>query len=190
MITSGYPTDCVEDAVQADIAAAKYAGARLTSGPALTIGSIVSLRAALHGSTAQYLAHTETVVGTQAVSASSSIALKQQASWVVQEGLGNSDCFSFESVDTPGSYVRHAGFALLVNVDDGTRLFAEDATFCTLVGLNGQGNLVRSWNYPTRYVRHYQDLGFVASNGGVQSFDAAANFHDDVSWLVEDGLAQ
>ncbi|KIN05455.1 glycoside hydrolase family 54 protein, partial [Oidiodendron maius Zn] len=44
-MTSGYPSDATENSVQANIVAAKYAITSLTSGPALTVGSSISLRA-------------------------------------------------------------------------------------------------------------------------------------------------
>jgi hypothetical protein len=189
VMTSGYPSDATEASVQANIVAAKYATTSLTSGPALTIGSSISLRATTSGYTDRYVAHTGSTVNTQVVSSSSTTALKQQASWTVRAGLSNSACFSFESKDTAGSYIRHNNFVLLLNANDGTKGFKEDATFCPIAGLNGQGNSIRAWGYPTRYIRHYSNVGYIASNGGVHAFDAAASFNDDVSWAVSTGFA-
>nr|BAB71803.1 alpha-L-arabinofuranosidase B [Aspergillus oryzae] len=189
VMTSGYPSDATENSVQADIVAAKYAIASLTSGPALTVGSSISLQVTTAGYTTRYLAHDGSTVNTQVVSSTSTKALKQQASWTVRTGLANSACFSFESVDTPGSYIRHYNFAHLLNANDGTKQFYEDATFCPQAGLNGQGNSIRSWSYPTRYFRHYENVLYVASNGGVQTFDATTSFNDDVSWVVSTGFA-
>lgn len=189
VMTSGFPSDATENAVQANVVAAKYSTTSLTSGPALTVGSSVSLRATTPGYTTRYLAHTGTTVNTQVVSSSSTAALKQQASWTVRAGLGNSACFSFESRDTPGSFVRHNNFVLLLAANDGSKQFREDATFCPQAGLNGQGSSVRSWNYPTCYFRHYANVGYAARNGGVHPFDAAASFNDDASWVVGAGFA-
>ncbi|KAB8259432.1 Arabinosidase B [Aspergillus pseudonomiae] len=189
VMTSGYPSDATENSVQADIVAAKYAITSLTSGPGLTIGSSISLQATTAGYTTHYIAHDGTTVNTQVVSSTSTTALKQQASWTVRTGLANSACFSFESIDTPGSFIRHYNFGLLLNANDGTKQFSEDATFCPQTGLNGQGNSIRSWSYPTRYFRHYENLLYAASNGGVQTFDATNSFNDDVSWVVRTGFA-
>lgn len=188
VMTSGYPSDTTENSVQANIVAAKYAAGSLTSGPALTVGSSISLRATTSGYTDRYIAHTGSTVNTQVVSSSSSTTLKQQASWTVRTGLGNSACFSFESVDTPGSFIRHYNFALLLNANDGTKQFHEDATFCPQTGLT-QGSSIRSWSYPTRYFRHYDNVLYVASNGGVDTFDATASFNADVSWVISSGFA-
>ncbi|KAJ9132140.1 Alpha-L-arabinofuranosidase B domain protein [Coniochaeta hoffmannii] len=189
VMTSGFPSDATENAVQANIVAAKYATTSLTSGPAFTVGSSVSFRATTAGYDTRFLAHSGAAVNTQVVSSSSATTLKQQASWTVRSGLGNSACFSFESRDTPGSYIRHNNFVLQVDSNDGSKQFREDATFCPQAGLNGQGNSIRAWNYPTCYFRHYANVGYAARNGGVHVFDNAASFNDDASWVVSAGFA-
>jgi hypothetical protein len=189
VMTSGYPSDATEASVQANIVAAKYATTSLTSGPALTVGSSISLQATTAGYTTRYLAHTGAAINTQVVSSSSATALKQQASWTVRTGLGNSACFSFESKDTAGSYIRHYNFELQLAANDGTKQFHEDSTFCPQTGLNGQGSSLRAWGFPTRFIRHYTNLGYAASNGGVHAFDAASSFNDDASWLAKTGFA-
>ncbi|KAF5329277.1 hypothetical protein D9619_009354 [Psilocybe cf. subviscida] len=189
VMTSGFPSDATENAVQANIVAAKYATTSQTSGPALNVGSSISLRA----TTAHFITHTGSTVDAQAVTSSSSTALKQQASWTVRTGLGNSACFSFESMDTPGSFIRHSGsgFQLMVNANDGSKEFAEDATFCTHAGLDGQDNTltITSWNHPTRSFRHFNNTLNAASNGGVHAFDVTTSFNDDVSFVVSAGFA-
>ena len=147
------------------------------------------MRVTTAGYDTRYIAHTGTTVNTQVVTSSSATTLKQQASWTVRTGLGNSACYSFESKDTPGSYIRHYNFALLVNANDGTKQFYEDATFCLQSGLNGQGNTIRSWSYPTRFFRHYANVLYIASNGGLHTFDAAASFNDDASFVISTGFA-
>ena len=189
VMTSGYPSDATENSVQANIVAAGYAVTSLTSGPALTAGDTISLRVTTPGYTTRYIAHTDTTVNTQVVSSSSSTDLKEEASWKVVTGLAYSGCFSFESVDTPGSYVRHYNFALLLNANDGTKQFHEDATFCPQAALNGEGTSLRSWSYPTRYFRHFDDVLYAASNGGLQTFDATASFNNDVSFEIYTGFA-
>lgn len=189
IMTSGYPSDATENAVQANIVAAKYATTSLNSGAALNVGSSISLRATTPGFNTRYLAHTGSAVNTQVVSSTSSTTLKQQASFTVRTGLGNNACFSFESRDTPGSFVRHFNFELQLNANDGSKQFAEDATFCSQSGLNGQGSTIRAWSYPTCFIRHYNNVGYAARNGGVHEFDAAASFNDDASWVVSAGFA-
>jgi hypothetical protein len=189
VMTTGYPTDATENAVQDNIVAAKYATTSMISGPAFSVGSSISLRATTAGYTTRYLAHTGSTVNSQVVSSSSSATLKQQASWTVRAGLANSGCYSFESRDTPGSYIRHFNFELSLNANDNSKAFREDATFCPQAGISGQGTSIRAWGYPTRYLRHYESVGYIASNGGVHTFDAAKSFNDDVSWVMSAGFA-
>ncbi|CAG8954751.1 hypothetical protein HYFRA_00004676, partial [Hymenoscyphus fraxineus] len=156
VMVTGYPTDAVEAQVQANIVAAKYATTSLTSGPGLTVGSTISLRATTPGYTTSYLSHSGTSVLITPITSSSPSTLKRQSSWIIHTGLANSGCYSFESVATAGAYLRHANFVLLVNNNDNTKGFREDATFCPQAGLSGTGVSVRAWNYPTRWVRHFK----------------------------------
>jgi hypothetical protein len=111
-------------------------------------------------------------------------------SFTVVAGLASySGCYSFESVDTPGSYIRHFNFELYVEPNDNSKQFFEDATYCPQVGLNGQGNSIRSWSHPTRYFRHYDDILYAASNGGVQTFDSSTSFNNDVSFVISNGFS-
>jgi hypothetical protein len=184
VMTSGYPTDATENSVQANVAAAGYATTTLTSGPAVTVGSAVSLRATTACCTTRYITHSGTAVSTAVITSSSTTAAKGQATFTVRAGLANSACRSFESKDTPGSYLRHSSFQLYLNANDGTAVFAGDATFCPQTGANGQGNSFVSYNYPTRDIRHYNNTVYLASNGGTHTFDAATSWSDDVSWVV------
>jgi hypothetical protein len=185
VMTNGYPSDATEASVQANVVAAKYATASLVSGPAVKVGSSISLKATTPGYNTRYLAHSGANINTQVVTSSSSTALKQQASWTVRTGLGNSACVSFESKDTPGSFVRHYNFALTLAANDNSKAFKEDATFCPQTSFNGDGtNAIRAWGYPTRYLRHYNNVGYIATNGGTHDFDAAGGFNNDASWVV------
>lgn len=69
---------------------------------------------------------------------------------------GSGDWVSFESVNNPGHYLRHYGFGLTLDANDGTTQFAEDATFEQVPGLaDSSWWSFRSYNYPDRYIRHY-----------------------------------
>lgn len=184
VMTSGYPTDKVENKVQANIVAAKYKSASLVSGPAFTIGSTITFRITTPGYDTRYIAHSGSTVNTQVITTSSSNATQQTGKWVVRTGLGNSGCYSFESVDTPGSFIRHYNYQLQLNANANTKQFFEDATFCPQAGLNGQGSTIRSWSYPTRFFRHYANIVYIASNGGQEFFDATGSFNNDVSFVV------
>ncbi|KAJ6500936.1 glycoside hydrolase family 54 protein [Mycena sanguinolenta] len=191
VMTSGYPSDATENSVQANVVAAGYATTSLTSGPAISVGSTVSFRATTACCTTRFIAHTGSTVNTQVVTSSDTSALKLSASWNVVAGLSSAapGCVSFESRDTPGSYIRHSGFELFVNNNDGSKLFSEDATWCPRAGINGEGNSLRSWSYPAHYWRHFNALLYAASNGGADTFDATALYNNDTTWELQAAFA-
>jgi len=51
-------------------------------------------------------------VGITSVTSSSSSTLKADATWIVEPGLANSSCVSFESANGSGDYIRHYDFEL------------------------------------------------------------------------------
>ncbi|GAA2781430.1 alpha-L-arabinofuranosidase B [Kitasatospora paracochleata] len=185
VMTSGYPSDATENAVQANIAAAGYSSAATGTGT-LTPGSHVSLRATTPCCTGDYLTHDDAddKVGISAVTSSSPSALKADATWTVRAGLANSSCLTFESVDKPGRFLRHYNFELRLGVDDGGSLFAQDATFCPTAGNSGTGTSFQSINYPSKYLRHYNFGTYIASNGGSNAWDTSTSWAADSSWLV------
>ena len=189
VMTATYPDDDTENQVQANIVAAGYSGTALMSGPSLSVGSSVSFQATTAPCcTTKYLTHSGSDIKLQVVDSSSDATLKAQATWSVRTGLGNSDCLSFESNDTPGNYIRHASSVLVLSADDGSKLMHEDATFCPQDGISGKGSSIRSWSYPARYFRHYSGEGYLASNGGVHTFDNPTSYNDDATWIVGDGF--
>jgi hypothetical protein len=184
VMTSGYPSDATENSVQANIVAANYNTSGQGGGTTLTPGQAISLRATTACCTTRYITHSGSTVNTAVVTSSSSATDKANASWIVRAGLGNSSCYSFESRNTSGQYLRHQNYQISLQANDGSALFAQDATFCTEGGKNGQGNSFRSLNFSTRYIRHYNNNVYIASNGGSNTWDATSLWADDVSWAV------
>ncbi|MET7403113.1 alpha-L-arabinofuranosidase B [Dactylosporangium sp. NPDC005572] len=184
VMTSGYPTDATENAVQANINAAGYATSSNGNGGTLTPGSTVSLRATTACCTTRYITHSGNAVATSVITASSSSTDKGNGSWIVRAGLANGTCVSFESRNTAGSFLRHQNYQLYLQANDGSSLFASDATFCPQAGKNGQGNSFASANFSSRFIRHYGNNVYIASNGGSNTFDATSLWTDDVSWVV------
>lgn len=184
VMTSGYPSDATENAVQATIDAAGYATSTLAGGP--TVGSRVSLRATTSCCTNDYLRHngSDGNAAIAAISSSSSSADKAAATWIVRPGLGDASCVSFESADKPGQYLRHYDFRLRVDTLDGSALSQQDATFCPQASHNGQGISLRSANYPSDFVRHYDYGVYIAGHGGSRDWDNTTAWADDTSWVV------
>ncbi|KAJ7065011.1 glycoside hydrolase family 54 protein [Mycena amicta] len=192
VMTAGFPSDATENAVQANIVAAKYATTAIVSGPVVNVGSHISLRATTACCTNRFISHTAGTVNTQVVTSSSSAALRQAASWTVVKGLANGQCISLQSRDpsfAANSFIRFSSGKLLVNANDGSKQFKEDATFCPRIPLNGKGHSYRSWNHPARYFRHFNAVMYAASNGGRNDFDATKLFNDDASFTISNAFA-
>jgi hypothetical protein len=183
-MTSGYPSDATENAVQANIVAAGYSTGSSTPGGTLTPGSAISLRVTTSGYTTRYIRHQNGNVITSVVSSSSSSLDKSDATWIVRPGLASSSCLSFESRNYPGYFMRHQNYVLYRHLNDGSALFAADATFCPQAGKSGSGTSFASYNFPSRFIRHYNNVVYIASNGGSNAFDNATAWAADVTWAV------
>ena len=139
-----------------DFARLKTAHQALIGGePYLRRGTSYSFRTVTPGVTNRYLRHAASLGVTEVVDASSSELLKKDSSWKVVNGLADSSCLSFESVNQPGQFLRHQNFRLRIDPSDGSALFQADATFCPRKALDGGGGLsLESKNLPGHYVRH------------------------------------
>ena len=100
------------------------------------------------------------------VTASSSVTDRQDATFVETAGLANPACVSFESVNKPGSYLRHQNFQFHLQPSDGSALFSMDATFCPGTGNSGQGTSFQSVNFPGRFIRNFGNVVFLAPTAG------------------------
>ncbi|KAA9378509.1 alpha-L-arabinofuranosidase [Microbispora cellulosiformans] len=79
--------------------------------------------------------------------------------WRMVPGLADSAGVSFESVNYPGSYLRHYNYELRLAAAENTATFRADATFYRTAGLaDSAWTSFRSYNYPDRYIRHYDYL--------------------------------
>jgi hypothetical protein len=155
---------------------------------ALDPGPRVSLRATTACCTADFIKHDDSddLVVLAPVTASSPATDRQDATFVEAAGLASPGCVSFESVNKPGSYLRHQNFQFHLQPNDGSALFAQDATFCPGPGNSGQGTSFQSVDFPGRYIRHFNFTVYLASDGppGTNPWDAAASWADDTSWAV------
>jgi hypothetical protein len=189
VMTSGYPSDATENAVQANINSVGYSTSSSSgsgSTGSLTAGSRISLQATTACCTADYIKHddSDSKVVIAGVSSSSSSTTKGDATWIVHTGLSNSSCVSFESANESGEYLRHSNFELYLNANDGSSQFAQDATFCPQTGKNGQGYSFQSVNYTSKYLRHYDYTVYIADTSGTNAWDSSTSYNDDTSWLV------
>jgi hypothetical protein len=101
---------------------------------------------------ARYIHRSAALGYLDAVSSSSTTAVKQEASFTVVPGLADSGGYSF--VATDGTYLRHYAFRLRFDTNDGSAGFAKDATFLARPGSATGSVSLESYNYPGRYLRH------------------------------------
>ncbi|MFE5812772.1 AbfB domain-containing protein [Streptomyces sp. NPDC056479] len=142
-----------------------------------------SLRVTTPGYTDRYMRHKDGAVFTEVVSSGSDALLKNDATWKIVLGLANSSCYSFESRNYPGEYLRHREFRVYKEAGSGD-LYRADATFCPVRGANG-GVRLSAYNYPEQYLRHYNAELWLATPGGTHTWDNSALFTEDTTWAVE-----
>ena len=155
-------------------------------------GPLVSLQATDNGTSSGYIKHDDSddLVVVAPVTAGSSTTDKQDATFVEAAGLANPSCVSFESINKPGSYLRHQNFQFHLQPNDGSSLFAMDATFCPGTGNSGQGTSFQSVDFPGRFIRNFNNVVYLAANGGSNPWDTATGWPVDTSWLVAAPWAQ
>ncbi|MFC7534476.1 AbfB domain-containing protein [Actinoplanes sp. GCM10030250] len=142
-----------------------------------------SLQVTTWGYTDRYLRHADSLGWTAQVNASSAALLKSDATFTLRHGLADSSCYTFESVNVPGQYLRHVASRIRLGANDGSALFAADATFCARPGLGGTGVTFESINIPGTYLRHFDSQAWIASGAG-SGFDRPLTLSADSSWNV------
>ncbi len=175
--------------VKVDVARLRAANEKLLStSPASNAAPVAkgrhSLRATTAGFDNRYIRPREALGYTEVVNDSSSQLLKNDATWNIVPGLADSQCYSFESVNYPGTYLRHQAFRVKQNAGDGSALFNADATWCAEKKGTG-GVKFSSWNYPGQYLRHFDAELWLAVPGGNAARDADTSFDADTTWAVE-----
>ncbi|MEO6084444.1 MAG: glycoside hydrolase family 43 protein [Umezawaea sp.] len=144
-----------------------------------------SIQATTPGFTNTYWRHKDYAGRNEVITTSSSATDKQDATFTVVPGLADSSCSSFQSANFPDRYLRQSDLRLRLDQSDGTAAFRTDATFCAQAGASGQGVTWRSYGMPTRVVRHYGQVLYLASYAGREVFDSTTNWNADTTWLVQ-----
>ncbi|MEV0845777.1 AbfB domain-containing protein [Streptomyces sp. NPDC049954] len=142
-----------------------------------------SLRVTTPGYTDKYLRHRESLAETTVVDNNSSALLKSDATWKVVPGLSDSSCYSFESRNYPGEYLRHQAFRVRRDASDGSALFKSDATWCASAATGGVR--LSAAAFPGQYLRHIDSEVYLATPGGSHAWDNPTLFDQDTVWSVE-----
>lgn len=156
----------------------------IARGTEIGTGELVSLRVTTSGYTDRFLRHQSTLGRTDVLSASSSDTARQDGTFWVRPGLANAACVSLESRNFPGHFLRHRDSRLRKDANDGSALFAADATFCPRAGRAGGGTSLESANFPGAFLRHYNEWVYLARPGGTNPWDTAASFDVDATWAA------
>jgi hypothetical protein len=184
VMTSGFPTDSAENAIQSNIVAVGYGAPTGLSGT-LTPGSEISLQATTACCTGDYVRNRNGAAVIAPITSGSAEQDKGDSTWIVRRGLADNSCVSFESRNSPGDFLRHQNSALHVQPFDGTALDRSDATFCPKPGKDGKGNTFYALKYPMKYIRHYNGSVYIASDGNsTNPWDTTALWSDDTSFIV------
>lgn len=92
----------------------------------------------------------------------------------VAKGLADPACFSFHTEDD--RYMRHSGYRLRFDADDGSDLFKQDATFCPEDGVEPGTITLRSHNYPGHVVHHRNVELWIDEPDDTDEFARASSF--------------
>ncbi|MEU6533648.1 AbfB domain-containing protein [Streptomyces sp. NPDC046928] len=149
----------------------------------LPVDQYRSLRVTTPGYTDRYMRHKDGAVFTEVVDAGSAALLKSDATWRIVPGLADGTCYSFESRNYPGQYLRHREYRVYKEAGSGD-LYRADATFCPVRGADG-GVRLSAYNFPEQYLRHYNAELWLATPGGTHTWDNPALFTQDTTWAVE-----
>ncbi len=154
------------------------------SGADLPLNAARSFRVTTPGFTDRYLRHRDGVARTDVVTAASTPLVKADATFIVRRGLADPSCYSFESRNIAGHYLRHADFRVRLSANENTDLYRRDATFCAQPGATGGTVRLASVNELGTNIRHYQEEVWVSSNGGAHPYDNPVSYAADVGWAV------
>jgi len=136
------------------------------------------------GLTNRYLRHMNSLAYTEVVTASSPALLKNDATYTVRTGLADAGCYSFESVNFPGQYLRHQNSRVRNSVDDGTALMRADATWCARTGLAGSGVSLESYNFRGSFMRHFNAEVWISNGGGGAAYNTPTLWAVDSTWNI------
>ncbi|GAB3934396.1 hypothetical protein GCM10027614_07330 [Micromonospora vulcania] len=151
---------------------------------ALPVNTRRSLQVTTPGYTNRYLRHQNSLAYTEVVDAASPALLKSDATYTVRPGLADGSCYSFESVNFPGQYLRHQDSRVRNSPNDGSALLRADATWCARVGLTGSGVSLESYNFRGKYLRHYNSEVWLSNGTGGDAWNTPTLWTADSTWNI------
>jgi hypothetical protein len=150
----------------------------------LPLNSRVSFQVTTPGLTNRYLRHQNSLAYTEAVDAGSPALLRNDATYTVRAGLADANCYSFESVNFPGQFLRHSNSRVRNSVNDGSALLRADATWCARSGLTGSGVSLESYNFRGSYLRHVNAEVWHSDGAGGAAHNSPNSWAPDATWNI------
>ncbi|GAA0579915.1 hypothetical protein GCM10010172_76100 [Paractinoplanes ferrugineus] len=155
--------------------AAPTSAPAVTKPPAAPVQFVAGARIGLEidGRSGVRLRHRNWVARADAIGSSSNALDKADSSFVVRTGLASDRCFSFESVNYPGYYLRHKNFVLRLErrgARENPQMFNQDASFCPRPTPDGSAVVLESSNFPDRALRLGGDDVFRLEQGTGTAF--------------------
>ncbi|MFF3856441.1 AbfB domain-containing protein [Micromonospora sp. NPDC002575] len=151
---------------------------------ALPVSTRRSLQVTTPGYTNRYLRHRDSLAYTEIVTSDSPALLKNDATYTIRPGLADPNCYSFESVNFPGQYLRHVESRVRNSPDDGSALLRADATWCARTGLTGSGVSLESYNFRGSFLRHYASEVWLSNGAGGAAYNSPGLWAADSTWNV------
>ena len=154
------------------LSAVLAAGVLLTIQPAAAEQEATSFKLA---GTDTYIRHQNSQGVLTKVGFNDSLARKD-ATFRLDFGLAGK-CISLESVNFPGSYLRHQNFWIVLSKNDNSPLFKEDATFCTKNSLPlGSQTMFESVNKPGFFISNVGGRLKIVQSANTAEFRVNATF--------------
>ncbi|PFG56806.1 short repeat uncharacterized protein predicted to be involved in signal transduction [Amycolatopsis sulphurea] len=115
-----------------------------------------------------------------------STAKLTDATWTIKDGLADPNCFSLESTQFEGSYLRADGDMVKLAANDGGTPFKNDATWCASPGTSGSGVSLESYSHRGHFLRHWGGQVYAAASTDSGTYNASWLFKEDTTWSVVD----
>jgi hypothetical protein len=146
-----------------------------------------SLEAATRGSRGGYITsnggNTYIIAGDPGTQGSSKLT---GATWKIRDGLADPNCFSLESTQFAGSYLRADGDIVKLAASDGGTPFKNDATWCSGPGKSGTGVSLESYSHHGHFLRHWGGQVYAATGADDADHNTSRLFPEDTTWSVVD----
>lgn len=161
-----------------------YRACSTACNPLLPLNTRRSLQSVTPGFTNLSLRHANGLAYTSDINSASSALDKSDATWTIRAGLANPACYTFESVNRPGNFLRHFNSRVMISPDDGSALMHADATWCAQQPLSGSvGVSLQAYQFPDSYMRHYNGEVW-AANGATTGWNRPLTWAVDSTWNV------